>query len=725
MSTPGPLTGTRGLLGSLLVACAVIAGLLSLRPLVQPGPWLAMAVTAVLAMTLVTAVARLASRTAWVPTAWGAVVGATGIAWLYADPRGPALPLPTLETARSLRRVAESGATSIADGYLPLAPDRGVEVLLVAGAVVVVLAVDLLALGLSRAGLAGLPLVGLWSVSVVFERPPSLPLLLVGGTSFLLLLTVTRPARYRDRSDAVRAGAAAAGAAAAVTAVSLAVGPAAAALPGWGSVRLPTTWGEGAGSGPVELSLDLDMRSSLGSRSDRPVLTYSLTGRSPGPLRLYTLTEFDGREWQREVGSRVLVPVEGQLWPDTAPPAGEGESSVMEVWVGDLDQDHLPLPIEPRVVRLPRSAPWTYDGDRDEVQSRTASTLGLRYEVEVSHRDLSEESLRADRPAPTEPGSPYLEVPETEFAEAVRALADEVTAGADSAYDQALALQTYLRDASTFRYDTRVPSAETSDAVWDFLTERRGYCVQYATAMTIMARHLGLPARMAVGFLPGRAGSIDRNEYVVTARLAHTWPEIHFAEAGWVRFEPTPAAQTGAPPAYADPLSPDDAVPTPDLPGAEQSQPPTPAPTAAPRPQGGVSGDVALGTARVPVRAVLAVAAVLVVTTVVVALRGRRRAPEPEPRGPEASWERLRARLLDRGVGWSDALTPRRAALVVLEALGERATEDSRAALRHLVAAVENERYAPVARPWDGDQLDLWVAAVLAPLDESRDRVDA
>src|SRR5690606_31594525 len=118
---------------------------------------------------------------------------------------------------------------------------------------------------------------------------------------------------------------------------------------------------------------------------------------------------------------------------------------------------------------------------------------------------------------------------------------------------QALALQTYFRDISNFRYDTRVPEARTEDAVWDFLTQRTGYCVQFATAMTIMARTLGVPARIGVGFLPGRADTSVVGRYVVSGRQAHAWPELYFADAGWVRFEPTPATQTGAPPVYADP----------------------------------------------------------------------------------------------------------------------------------------------------------------------------
>src|SRR5699024_766584 len=83
-----------------------------------------------------------------------------------------------------------------------------------------------------------------------------------------------------------------------------------------------------------------------------------------------------------------------------------------------------------------------------------------------------------------------------------------------------------------------------------FLTTQQGYCVQFATAMVMMARYQGVPARMAVGFLPGERE--PDGSYTVIASLAHTWPELWIDGMGWVRFEPTPGVRTGPPPRYTE-----------------------------------------------------------------------------------------------------------------------------------------------------------------------------
>lgn len=718
---PVPLTGTRAGLATGLLVLGVVAGAWTLRPLLAPGPWLATTTVAVVLAGVVVAAARSLSTSPVTPVVWGAGVSSVAVAALFAGPGRVTVPLPTLETLRSLRRVVEAGARSVVDGSIPVPPSRGTEMLVVAGALLVLVAADALAVSLGRAGLAGLALAGLWSVGMVFEEAPGLGPLLVGGTSFLLLLALTRTPRSRAGSwrDGWVVGATAAG----VTAVAVAAGPALSAVPGWGTVRLPSTWGDGtSGSGPVELSLDLDMRSSLGNRSDRPLITYTLTGADPGPLRLYTLTEFDGTQWQRDESPPPGEPATGGLWPaeegraaaDAAQRGQEGVG-VLTLAIGDLDQDRLPLPLEPRRVSVPGD--WRYDAERDEVASGSSTTTrDLRYEVLVAPLDLSAPTLQADDVAPVAPGSPYLALPQTSFGAEVAALAREVTAGAATPYDQALALQTYLRDGALFRYDTEVPEPRTDDAVWDFLTDRTGYCVQYATAMTVMARHLGLPSRMAVGFLPGRPSA--GTGYEVTGQLAHTWPEIWFAGAGWVRFEPTPAVQTGAPPVYADP-----AVSSP-APGPEEPVPgatATAAPTTAPAPTtpgtGLADGGVTIGTTRVPTSVAGGGLALLVLAIVAAVVLVRRRTGRPAPAGPEATWVRLRGALAERDVRWDDATTLRAAGQVVLEAYGDDPPEALRQALGRLVATAEAARYAPRAPVWVQDDLERWSGEVLAAFD--------
>lgn len=719
---PVPPSGAQAWLATGLVVVGVLAGAGTLGSLLAPGPWRATTTVAVLVVGLVLATARELSRSVLSPTLWGLGASVVAVAALFSGPGRVTVPLPTLETLRALRRVAESGARAVVDGSIPLPPSRGSEMLVVVGALLVLVVADAMAVSLGRAGLAGVALAGLWSVTIVFEEPPGTLSLLAGGTSFLLLLALTRPERSRSRSwrDGWLVGASAA----ALTVLAVVAGPLLSALPGWGSVRLPSTWGDGTGgSGPVEVSLDLDMRASLGDRSDRPLITYTLSGAPPGPLRLYTLTDFDGTQWQRDEPPTPDAPAEGGLWPDepertVVDAASTDQDGVgrLSVQVGDLDQDRLPLPLEPRRVTVPGD--WRYDPERDEVSSATrATTRDLDYDVVVVPRDLSAPTLQEDGVAEVPADSPYLRLPETGFADEVASLAREVTEGTVTPYDQALALQSYLRDGSLFRYSTDVPDPRTDDAVWDFLTDRTGYCVQYATAMTVMARHLGLPTRMAVGFLPGQPSA--GGQYVVSGQLAHTWPEIWFADAGWVRFEPTPAVQTGAPPVYADPAvaapvpPPEDLVPEAT---ATPGQPSAPAPTA---PTGGLAdGDVAVGATRVPLAVALTGLAVLGLATAAAVVVVRRRTTRAVRTGPEATWDRLRSALAARGVTWPDATTLRGAQRAVLEAYGEDPPDELRDAIHRLVAATEATRYAPVPPAWQQEELDAWTADVLGAFDQ-------
>src|SRR5690606_22468525 len=111
-----------------------------------------------------------------------------------------------------------------------------------------------------------------------------------------------------------------------------------------------------------------------------------------------------------------------------------------------------------------------------------------------------------------------------------------------------------------------------------FLDTRQGYCVQFATAMVMMARTEGIPARMAVGFLPGDPQP-DGTRAVV-ASDAHTWPELWIDGMGWTRFEPTPGVRSEAPPAYARAQAGGDTEPT----TTTVTQTPTPTEPEAPAP---------------------------------------------------------------------------------------------------------------------------------------------
>src|SRR5699024_3400468 len=97
-----------------------------------------------------------------------------------------------------------------------------------------------------------------------------------------------------------------------------------------------------------------------------------------------------------------------------------------------------------------------------------------------------------------------------------------------------------------------------------FLETKQGYCTQFATAMVMLARAQDIPARLALGFLPGSQG-LDGTRTVVAAD-AHAWPELFISGLGWTRFEPTPGSRSGSAPFYStgtDPVEVPTAAPEP------------------------------------------------------------------------------------------------------------------------------------------------------------------
>ncbi len=130
----------------------------------------------------------------------------------------------------------------------------------------------------------------------------------------------------------------------------------------------------------------------------------------------------------------------------------------------------------------------------------------------------------------------YLALPDDVPAR-VLALARDLTATEPTAYDRARAIEKYLR---TFPYTLDLPAPPMNRDVVDyFLFDlKTGYCDYYASAMVVLARAAGLPARLVVGYVSGKYDAANAR-YLVTAADAHSWAEIYFAGYGWVEFEPT------------------------------------------------------------------------------------------------------------------------------------------------------------------------------------------
>jgi transglutaminase-like putative cysteine protease len=157
--------------------------------------------------------------------------------------------------------------------------------------------------------------------------------------------------------------------------------------------------------------------------------------------------------------------------------------------------------------------------------------------VKPTHEQLeavTDDDLAAQRKNTTLPDN----FPNSVGKEAVR-----VTAGATTPYDKALALQNYFQDPENFTYDLQPQLGTSTQALVNFLFKvHAGFCEQFAAAFGEMARSLGLPTRVAVGYDTGDLRSDGK--YHVTERQAHAWPEVWLGSTiGWYAFEPTPGRQ--------------------------------------------------------------------------------------------------------------------------------------------------------------------------------------
>jgi len=274
--------------------------------------------------------------------------------------------------------------------------------------------------------------------------------------------------------------------------------------------------------------LDVGQRLQRGDRSE----VFRVRAPEAAYWRMVALDEYDGN-W-------VLDAPAGSI--DVGLDQSIREPFVQEFTIGSLGEKWMPAAYQPRNVE--GGNPMVI---RDSATLITAedSVNGLRYRVE-SELPVALGGVTPDLAAGTSlPLSSdlarYTELPEG-FSSTIAAAADEAVAGAVTPFDRALALRNFFRDPS-FTYDPgaryNASGTEDGEAVIEaFLEQRNGFCVQFAGAYAVMARSLGIPTRIAIGFTPGER---QGEEFVVTNHEAHAWPEVYLAGIGWTNmFDPTP-----------------------------------------------------------------------------------------------------------------------------------------------------------------------------------------
>lgn len=329
-------------------------------------------------------------------------------------------------------------------------------------------------------------------------------------------------------------------------------------VPGYGRAAIVESdnrfgFGQRSGSGDgdtVSLSPIVDIRPNLVERSSTLAFTVD-SFSSPGYWRITSLDRFNGEEWTASNDT--------DAFPADVPFPTNATVVRQSIRIAALRSDWLPAAYRAQSVE----GPATIDRDTHSVRP-TATIEGLEYRVTSLVSAPTPDRLALSPPvqASSRAATRYLALPRS-LSSRVTAEARRVTAAVepDGPYAVARRLQDYFR--TTYTYDLDVGPGNGSDALEDFvLTTRRGYCEQFAAAYAVMARSLGIPARVAVGFTSGDLR--DDGLFHVQGLNAHAWPEVYLQGFGWMAFEPTPGrgmpgaeGYTGVPAAQASPLRPD------------------------------------------------------------------------------------------------------------------------------------------------------------------------
>ena len=307
-------------------------------------------------------------------------------------------------------------------------------------------------------------------------------------------------------------------------------------VPGAGSKPLLSfKKGGGGGSGTSSRSTVsplVDIQSRL--RQYNNVEVFTVRSEQPAYWRLTSLDQFDGTIWssnERYASNR------GQLTPSTGL---SGTELVQEVTVSGLASIWLPAAYRPAAVE--GVSGLSYSPGSASLITRKDTSNGLSYKVTSVLPDLDPGQLRRAPPSGagrSELGEDYQRYTAVggPVSPRVRQLAAQLASGSASPYDRALAIQDHFL-SGRFRYSLEVPAGHSGSAIDRFLFQNRvGYCEQFAGSYAVLARLMGLPTRVAVGFQPG---ADQGGTFSVQDKDAHAWPEVYFEGVGWTAFEPTP-----------------------------------------------------------------------------------------------------------------------------------------------------------------------------------------
>lgn len=515
---------------------------------------------------------RLYVGAGWVPAVWLSMGCALALAWLLRRlgvgqllsllamaagflvvtgvllfPETLLLVIPTGDTFSAMVQAVGDALRGISDQAAPVGVTREFLFLTCAGAWAVTTAADGLAFRARQPLLALLPVLGLFLFpALIRDTSPGwyAAWFLMGGAGLLLFESRARLATWGRWVSSPRARPASGWrlpltransigrwmlAVAALLAITLAW-----LLPGYGQRPLLDYRNGRNGNVSIAINPFVSLRTRLNSDENIPV--FDVRTSQPTYYRLVTLDRFDGTTFTSSSPFDLV-----EFGGDTSADLDGGAPTTQltqRVTISGLagPTGYLPAAQAPVSIRAGRNTVYQSPLNRDLTLRRPLRS-GLSYTV--TSRVLT--PTAADLSGPKSYDSlpqlrGYLDA--SNIDSRVQSLALSIVTGRADPFHRALAIQDYLRSPA-FKYSLDVPQLSGGgNQLRRFLLEvRAGYCEQFAAAMAAMARVVGIPSRVAVGFTSGVPVG---DHWEVGSKDAHAWPELYFPGVGWVRFEPTP-----------------------------------------------------------------------------------------------------------------------------------------------------------------------------------------
>jgi transglutaminase-like putative cysteine protease len=629
--------------------------------------------------------------------------------------------LPTRATIDGLGDSLREGIDVAQKFAAPAPTNEGLLMMVLVVIGLAAVAVDTIAVGLRRVPLSGLPLLALYTIPVtILPKGLSFVVFVPGAATYVAMLM----ADERDRLahwgrlvsrnvgseaspldlSALTAGGRRVSAIALTFAVVVPI-----LLPAISGSILDAGRGSGLGSGDgVTLSFEdpmVGLATQLRTPDAIPLLRIE-SDVQPEYLRLAVLANPGAAAWSAD----IITPKD--VVDLSAPPAPTGldqfnvehHPKSMTITLADAfpsDSAFLPIPFDVSSVNVDAFG-YVKSDQTAAARSQDAISTVTTYKADYSTLRPTARQLNNAGAPPADIVAKYENVPDL-VPQDVRDWASRITQSGNTPFEKASLLQSWFRDPANFRYDLSASYGYGYGAMSVFLQQQVGFCQQFAATMAMMARILGIPSRIVVGFLQP-SDDDGHGNYVMTTKDVHAWPELYFEGVGWVKFEPTPGR--AAPfPRYAPQLQHVDVGPA----GAPSSAPTESLlseisksatsdgqNTAAAGAGNDGSGPIAPAGAWW-VLLVVAALALLPAGLRLAVRRARMGRPLDPPEAAESAWLEMRDRIRDLRLPWTGSMTPRARERAIAPLLhGDR---DGLQALNRLAISVERARYAVTLAP--------------------------